>query len=119
MTITSFQPQETIKAAAKAKDQDMYNEIEDLDLIAEEFKMHDHCRKIFLKGFGEQSRKKLKSGEPEVCFEVLNFSKTSLSILKKFMFLVPSNVTQKGFGRIFVHFYEQLCVVESFLTTEL
>ena len=60
----------------------MYNEIEDLDLIAKEFKMHDHCRKTFLKGFGEQSREKLKSGEPEV--KLLNFSKTSLSILKKF-----------------------------------
>ena len=55
----------------------MYNEIEDLDLIAKEFKMHDHCRKIFLKGFGEQSRKKLKFGEPEVYFKLLNFTKTS------------------------------------------
>ena len=81
--ITSFQPQETIKAAAKAKDQDRYNEIEDLDLIAKEFKMHDHRRKTSLKWFGEQSREKLKSGEPEVCFKLLNFSKTSLSILKK------------------------------------
>ena len=36
----------------------MYNEIEDLDLIAKEFKMHDHCRKTFLKGFGEKSREK-------------------------------------------------------------
>ena len=75
------------------------------------------AEKYFLKG--SENKVEKKSGEPEVCFEVLNFSKTSLSILKKFMFLVPSNVTQKGFGRIFVHFYEQLCVVESFLTTEL
>ena len=32
--ITSFQAQETIKAAARVKDMDMYNEIQDLDLIA-------------------------------------------------------------------------------------
>ena len=92
----------------------MYNKIEGLDLIAKEFKMHDHCWKIFLKGFGEQNREKLKSGEPEVYFKLLNFSKTSLS-----MSLVPSNVTQKGFGRIFVHFCGQFHVVESFLVTEL
>ena len=34
--ITSFQAQETIKAAARVKDMDMYNEIQDLDLIAKE-----------------------------------------------------------------------------------
>ena len=117
VTITSFQAQKTIKAAAKVKDQDMCNEIEDLDLIAKEFKIHDHCRKTFLKGFGEQSREKLRSGEPEVYFKLLDFSKTSLSILKKS--LVPSNVTQNGFGGIFVHFCGQFCVIESFLITKL
>ena len=81
VTITSFQAQETIKAAAKTKDQDMYNEFEDLDLIPKEFKMLGHCRKTFLKGFREQ---KLKSGEPKVYFKLLNFRKTFLSILKKF-----------------------------------
>ena len=70
VTITSFQGQETIKAAAKAKDQDMYNGIEDLELIAKEFKMHDHYRETFLKWFREQSREKLKSGELEVYFKL-------------------------------------------------
>ena len=55
VVITSFQAQETIKAAAKVKDE-KYNEIEYLDLIAKEFKMHDHCRKIFLRGFSEKQR---------------------------------------------------------------
>ena len=73
VTITSFQAQETIKAAAKATDRDMYDEIEDLDLIAKEYKMHDHCRKTFLKGFGEQSREKLKSTE----LQKVNFYYTS------------------------------------------
>ena len=40
--MTSFQAQDTIKAAAKAKGLDIYNEIQDLDLIAKEFKMHEH-----------------------------------------------------------------------------
>jgi len=61
VTITSFQAEKTIKAAAKAKNPEMYNEIADLDLISKEFKMHDHCRKTFLKGFGEKSREKSKS----------------------------------------------------------
>ena len=38
----------------------MYEDIKELDLIAKEFKMHDHCRKSFLKGFGEKSREKLQ-----------------------------------------------------------
>lgn len=67
VTITSFQAQETVKAAAKTKNPEMYNEIVDLDLISKEFKMHDHCRKTFLKGFGERSREKSKSLETEVC----------------------------------------------------
>ena len=53
--ITSFQAQDTIKAAAKAKGLDMYNEIQDLDLIAKKFKMHEHCRQTFSKGFGRKS----------------------------------------------------------------
>ena len=43
VVITSFQTQETIKAAEKVKDKQMYNEIEYLDLIAKEFKVHDNC----------------------------------------------------------------------------
>ena len=63
---TSFQAQDTIKAAAKAKGFDMYNEIQDLGLIAKEFKMHEHCRKTFIKGFGRKSRAKKQSEESEV-----------------------------------------------------
>ena len=72
VTKASFQAQETIKTAAKAKDQNM------------KWRILDHCRETLYKGFGEQSREKLKSGEPEIYFKLLNFSKTSSSILKKF-----------------------------------
>ena len=64
--ITSFQAKDTIKAAAKAKDLDMYNEIQDLDLIAKEFQMHEHCGKTFIKGFGGKSRAKKQSEESKV-----------------------------------------------------
>ena len=43
----------------------MYNEIEYLDLIATEFKIHDHCWKTFLKGFGKKHRQSTKVGWPE------------------------------------------------------
>ena len=66
--ITSFQAKDTIKAAAKAKGFDMYNEIQDLDLIAKEFKMHEHCRKAFIKGFGGKGRAKKQSEEAEVSY---------------------------------------------------
>ena len=72
MTIVSFQAQDIIKAAAKVKDQEMHNEIEDLDLIAKEFKMHDHCRKTFLKEFGDQSREKLESAKSEVPYDIIS-----------------------------------------------
>ncbi|XP_066931362.1 uncharacterized protein [Clytia hemisphaerica] len=54
--IKTQQCAESIKAAAKAKSEDLYYEIHLLDLVAREFKMHDHCRKKFLKGFGEVTR---------------------------------------------------------------
>ena len=60
--ITTFQCAETVIAAAKEKNTDMYNELFYLDLVAKNFKMHDHCRKTFLKGFGEKAR--MKRSEP-------------------------------------------------------
>ena len=60
--------QDTIKPAAKAKGLDMYNEIQDLDLIAKKFKMHEHCRQTFSKGFGGKSRAKNQSEESEVSY---------------------------------------------------
>ena len=47
------------------KDGEMYSKIEYLDLIFREFKMHDHCWKTFLKGFGEKHRHSTKAGGPK------------------------------------------------------
>ena len=69
VVITSLQAQEAINAAAKVKDEEMYVEIEYLDLIVKGFKMHDHCRKTFLRGFGEEYRQSTKAGGPEVIYK--------------------------------------------------
>ena len=73
--IATFQCAETIKAAAKEKNPDMYYEILDLDIVAKEFKMHDHCRKSFLKEFGEETREKSKEINPsiQVCFSIFSY----------------------------------------------
>ena len=54
--ITTFQCNDTVKAAAKAQNEVLFDEIRCLDLVAKEFKMHDHCRKKFLEGFGQEAR---------------------------------------------------------------
>ena len=49
----------TIKAAAKIKDPDLYNEIVDLDLFAKEFKYHTKCYNSFTYGYSSSMRKVL------------------------------------------------------------
>ena len=46
-TIATNEASDTIKEAAKTKDFELYAEIKDLNLIAKEFKYHEHCRKNF------------------------------------------------------------------------
>jgi len=50
--IVTYDAEQKIKAAANAnvKQQDLYNEISSLDLIAKEFKVHTHCYKNFTRG---------------------------------------------------------------------
>ena len=48
----------TIKAAAKDKNETLYNEIKDLDLIAKEFKVHKHCYQHYTTGYAAGSRSK-------------------------------------------------------------
>ena len=49
--ITSFAAVLAIKEAAKSKDLTHYAEIENVDLIAKEYKVHETCYKKFTKGF--------------------------------------------------------------------
>ena len=46
-TITTFNAATSIKAAAKSKNEKLYKEIVDLDLIAKEFKVHKTCYQKF------------------------------------------------------------------------
>lgn len=53
--IATYDAQRTIKAAAKDKNEKLYAEIESLDLIAKEFKVHQHCYQNFTRGFNAAS----------------------------------------------------------------
>ena len=44
--------------------------------------MHDHCRKTFLKGFGEKHRQSIKAGGPAVIYIRKNFVRGRLEGLK-------------------------------------
>ena len=48
--------EDTIKAAAKAKNPNLYFEIKDVDLFAKELKTHVHCYREFTRGFNKSSR---------------------------------------------------------------
>eukprot|EP00794_Sanderia_malayensis_P001775 gene1775-1977_t len=47
ITITTKMAEERIKRAAESKDEQLFYEIKDMDLIAKEFKYHDFCYKDF------------------------------------------------------------------------
>ena len=48
--------EDTIKAAAKAKNPNLYFEIKDVDLFVKEFETHVHCYCGFTHGFNKTSR---------------------------------------------------------------
>ena len=48
--------EDTIKAAAKAKNPNLYSEIKDVDLFAKGFKTRAHCSREFTRGFNKSSR---------------------------------------------------------------
>ena len=50
-TTVTFEPANSIKAVAKVKNANLYVEIEELDLIAKEFKLHKHCYQQFTHGY--------------------------------------------------------------------
>ena len=50
-TIITFDGANLIKAVAKVKNESLYVEIKDLDLIAKEFKLHKHCYQQITHGY--------------------------------------------------------------------
>ena len=59
--ITTKNAQSAIKNAAKATDETLYIEISNLDLIAKEFKVHEHCYQNFTRGFSHAQSSSLSS----------------------------------------------------------
>ena len=49
--ILTFDAEKALKAAAKVKKNELFNEIKDIDLISKEFKVHKHCYRQFTHGF--------------------------------------------------------------------
>ena len=58
VTIATDEAVESFLAAAKAKDQLMYQGLLLLDLYAKEFKWHEHCHRNFTRGFTKSGRNK-------------------------------------------------------------
>ena len=54
---------EAVKAAAKAKDNEMYLELKDICLTAKELRYHDHCYINFTWGFSKAERNKEEDQE--------------------------------------------------------
>ena len=59
----------TIKAAAKIKDPDLYNEIVDLDLFVKEFKYHTKCFNSFTYRYSSLMRNREKYPTDDDCLE--------------------------------------------------
>lgn len=53
---TTYTDENTIKAAAKGKNETFYTEIKDLDLIAKKFKFHKHCYQQYTNVYAYGSR---------------------------------------------------------------
>ena len=60
--ITSFDAASSIKRAAKAKDPSHYCEIENVDLIAKEYKVHKTCYITFKRGFLAANNTEVEKG---------------------------------------------------------
>ena len=55
VTIVTDKAAETFLEAAKGKDLAMQQELQQLDLYAEEFEQHEHCHRNFTRGFTKSS----------------------------------------------------------------
>lgn len=63
--MTTHNAVSTFKAAAFAKDIDIYAEIKDICLMAKELKTHDHCYWNFTRGYTKKDRESAKTQEQE------------------------------------------------------
>ena len=63
VTIETDEAVETFLVAAKAKDPAMYQELQQLNLYAKEFKRRKHCHRNFISGFTKSSRENPRNEE--------------------------------------------------------
>ena len=72
--IATYDASKTIKAAAKDKNDKLFKEIEQLDLIAKQFKVHKHCYQQFTTGYALSARNIEKQDEQkERCYSYGKF----------------------------------------------
>lgn len=69
ITISTLNATETVKAAAMSKNQDMYYEIKDLDLISKEFKYHSSCYQDFTRGYSAKCRQETSTSSTKSTLE--------------------------------------------------
>lgn len=79
-TITTFNAESAIKFSAKSKNESLYREIENLDLIAKEFKVHEPCYKnLTLEYYSNQKKEAETSAsvsmenETSACYSKSNY----------------------------------------------
>ena len=73
----------TIKAAAKIKDPDLYNEIVNLELFSKEFSYHTTCYNSFTYGYSSSMRNREKEATDDNCFQPN--SKSDWEAVKRFI----------------------------------
>ena len=67
--ITTYTAENTIKAAVKDKNEKLYNEVKDLDLIVKEFKFHKHCYQQYTGGYAYGSRSSKANPDKDIATE--------------------------------------------------
>ena len=97
--IVTYEAQRTIKAAAKVKNEKLFAEIESLDLIAKEFKVHQHCYQNFTRGFNAASSATLSSSK-DPCYEKGDFEAVKQLISKEIMTLDKA-VSMKNIHKVY------------------
>ena len=104
-TITTQNAENTIKAAVKDKDETLYINIKDLDLIAKEFKVHSHCYQQYTNGYAFGSRSSTSSSVQDMatnnCYNCGNFEQVKEYVEDKVLGLgnaVSMNILHEIYG---------------------
>ena len=89
-TIVTFDAANSIKAAAKVKNENLYVEIKDLDLIAKEFRVHKHCYQQFTHGY----TKGVRNEEQQSTSNDPKYDSSNFEAVKVFKLGKPASMKQ-------------------------